>query len=202
MCNCILYCQCITVPTPTISVTTPNTQTVGQSLTLQCEVTTVIGITSRVDIVWRSGGTVLQRMNGVSSTMMSNLLVYTNFYTISQLSTTDDGKVIQCEGVINASPSVMASNDITLDVTGMFIVTCVPLVVNCSNLLLLYYIYYTHAQLIVLVSPCVYYNLLYIKLKSRLSVHPSVCPFVCPSASRDNLSGFCMDRLGTWFVHN
>ena len=56
--------------------------------------------------------------------MMSNSLVYANSYTISQLSTSDDGRVIQCEGVINASPSVMASDDITLDVTGMFIVMC------------------------------------------------------------------------------
>ena len=25
---------------------------------------------------------------------------------------------------------------------------------------------------------------------------------VCPSASWDNLSGFCMDKLGTWFVQS
>ena len=95
----------------------PNTQTVGQSLTLQCEVTTVRGITSRVDIVWRSGGVELQRKN-VSSTMMSNSLAYTNSYTISQLSTTDDSRVIQCGVVINTSPSVMATDSTTLDVTG------------------------------------------------------------------------------------
>ena len=110
----------ITVPTPTVSVTAPNTQTVGQSLTLQCEVTTVRGITSRVDIVWSNGGTELQRMNNVSSTTMGNLLVYTDSYTISQLSTTDEGRVIQCEVVINASPPVMASDSIILDVTGEY----------------------------------------------------------------------------------
>ena len=113
------------VPTPTVSVTSPNTQTVGQSLTLQCEVTTVRDITSEVDIVWSSGGTALQRMNNVSSTIMSNSLVYTNSYTIPQLSTTDDGRMIQCEVVINTSPSVMANNNITLDVTGMVIITFV-----------------------------------------------------------------------------
>ena len=102
--------------------TAPNTQTVGQSLTLQCEVTTVRGITSRVDIVWSSGGTELQRMNNVSSTMMSNSLVYTNSYTISQLSTTDEGRVIQCEVLINTSPLVMANDTTTLDLIGMFIV--------------------------------------------------------------------------------
>ena len=95
-------------------------QTVGQPLTLQCEVTTVRGITSRVDIVWSSGGTELQRMNNVSSTMMSNSLVYTNSYTISQLSTTDDGTMIQCEGMINVNPMVIADNVIILDVIGEY----------------------------------------------------------------------------------
>ena len=60
--------------------TAPNTQTVGQSLTLQCEVTTVRGITSSVDIVWSSGGTELERTNNVSSTTMDNSLVYTDSY--------------------------------------------------------------------------------------------------------------------------
>ena len=101
--------------------TAPNTQTVSQSLILQCEVTTVRGITSRVDIVWSSGGTELQRMNNVSSTTMGNSLAYTDSYTISQLSTTDEGRVIQCEVVINASPPVMSSDSITLDVTGTYV---------------------------------------------------------------------------------
>ena len=100
--------------------TAPNTQTVGQSLTLQCEVTTVRGITSRVDIVWSSDGMELERMNGVSSTMMGNSLVYTDSYTISQLSTTDDGRVIQCEVVINASTPATANDSTTLDVTGEY----------------------------------------------------------------------------------
>ena len=106
------------VPTPTVSVTNISTQTVGKSLTLQCEVTTVRGITSRVDIVWSSDGTVLRRINDTTATTMDNSLVYTDSYTISQLNTTDDGRVIQCEVVINTSPSVMASDSITLDVTG------------------------------------------------------------------------------------
>ena len=71
--------------------------------------------------MWSSGGTERQRMNIMPSTMMNNLLVYTNFYNISQLSTTDNGTVIQCEAaVINASPPVMASDSITLDVTGKY----------------------------------------------------------------------------------
>ena len=124
----LLVCK-FSVPAPTVSVTAPNTQTVGQSLTLQCEVTTVRGITSRVDIVWSSGGTVLTRMNGMTATTMDNSLVYTDSYSISQLSTTDEGRMIQCEVVINASPSVMASNSITLDVTGTYIHTYNTLII-------------------------------------------------------------------------
>ena len=108
----------ILVPTPNVTVIVPINQTVGQSLTLQCNVTTVRGITSRVDIVWSSNGTVLRRMNDTTATTINNSLVYTDYYTISQLSTTDEGRVIQCEVVINASPSVMASDSITLDVIG------------------------------------------------------------------------------------
>ena len=103
---------------PSVNVTAPMNQIVGQSLTLQCEVTTVRGITSRVDIMWSSGGMELNRTDNVLSTSMSNSLVYRDSYTISQLSTTDEGRVIQCEVVIIASLPVMASNSTTLDVTG------------------------------------------------------------------------------------
>ena len=108
----------ILVPPPNVIVTAPNTQTVGQSLTLQCEVTTVRGITSRVDIVWSSGGKELRRVNGLSQVTMDNSLVYTDSYTISQLSTTDDGRVIQCEVVINDSPPIRDDNSVILHVTG------------------------------------------------------------------------------------
>ena len=118
----IIGSKYFSVPTPTVSVTALNTQTVGQSLTLQCEVTTVRGITSRVDIVWSSDGTVLRGMNNVSSATMDNSLVYTDSYTISQLNATDDGRVIQCEVVINTSPLVMARDSITLDVYGEYVI--------------------------------------------------------------------------------
>ena len=110
----------LTVSTLNVSVTILNAQTVGQSLTLECEVTTVRGITSRVDIVWSSDGTELERMNNVSSTTMDNLLVYTHSYTISQLSTTDDSRVIQCEVVININPPIIAANNVTLNATGEY----------------------------------------------------------------------------------
>ena len=119
--NQFIVCVYILVPTPDVAVTPTIGHILGQSLTLQCEVTAVRGITSRVDIVWSSDGTELERMNDVSSTTMDNSLVYTDSYTISQLSETDEGRVIQCDVVINASPPVTANNNVTLDVMGMYI---------------------------------------------------------------------------------
>ena len=134
----------VLVPTPDVSITPPVTQLVGDPLTLQCEVTTVRGITSRVDIVWSSGDIELTRMKGVSSTTTNNSLVYTHSYTISQLSTTDDGRVIQCEVVIDGtSPSVMATDSITLDVTGEY----------CMTLYLAIYMLLLYTQFRILQSP-------------------------------------------------
>ena len=83
-------------------------QNVGQDLTLQCTVTTVGGITSGVDVVWRRDGAEVQRMDNV--TLELNTLVYSDTYTISPLTTSDEGSIFQCEVMINFSPPVMASN--------------------------------------------------------------------------------------------
>ena len=112
-----VYIHIYVVPIPDVSMVAPEFQMVGQSLALECNVTTVRGITSRVDIVWSDGNMELDRTNDTTATTMDDSLVYTDSYTISQLSTTDDGRVIQCEVVINASPSIMASDNTTLDVT-------------------------------------------------------------------------------------
>ena len=108
------------VPDPTVSVIAPNTQIVSQPLILQCEVTTVRGITSRVDIIWSSGGTILKRINDTKAVVMDNSLLYSDFYIISQLNTADDDRVILCKVVINATPLVMANDDVILNVTGEY----------------------------------------------------------------------------------
>ena len=111
----------ITVPTPSVTVTAPNTQIVGQPLMLECSVTAARGITSRVDIVWSRDGTEIKRVEGVSvSSTIGNSVVYTDTCTILQLNTTDDGREYQCEVVINTSPPVMATGSVTLDVMGEY----------------------------------------------------------------------------------
>ena len=90
--------------------------TVGQSLTLQCRVTTVTGISSTMNIIWSSCGKTLS-----NTTIRGGSTVNRNSYTIRQLSTTDEGKVYQCEVVINTNPPVMATGNTTLHVTGNYI---------------------------------------------------------------------------------
>ncbi|XP_065896823.1 uncharacterized protein [Dysidea avara] len=106
------------VPTPNATVSNISTQIVGKSLMLECNVTTVRGIISSVDIVWNSYGIELQRMNGINPNYSQNdFMIYRSVYIIPLLSTTDDGGAYQCEVMINTSPPVMATDSVTLDVT-------------------------------------------------------------------------------------
>jgi len=117
-----------------ISVTAPIIQIVGESLTLECCVTTVRGITSRVEIVWSSEGSDVETTEEVHARYSGgNGVTYNSFYTIPQLSTTDDGTVYQCEVVISTSPPVSSITNITLDLTGMYqLLKCFKL--NCCFL--------------------------------------------------------------------
>ena len=102
-----------------VTVTAPVVQIVGQSLTLEANVTTVRGITSRVDIEWSTGNTTLQRTEGVNIIFTaSDFVVYNDIYNIAQVSTFDDGRIYQCKVIINTNPQLMATNSTTLDVTG------------------------------------------------------------------------------------
>ena len=107
------------VPTPDIvNVTVISTQIVGQPLSLECSITTVRGITSRVDIVWSSNGIELRRTEGANSITSDISVTYTDYYNALQLNTSDDGRVYQCEVFVNTSPPLMVDDNITLDVTG------------------------------------------------------------------------------------
>ena len=92
----------------------------GQSLTLESTITTVRGITSRVDIVWSSNGVELKRItNANTSLIINDSELYKDTFNITLLSTSDDGRVFQCKMVIMTTPSVIfTTNDVTLDVIG------------------------------------------------------------------------------------
>ena len=92
----------------------------GQSLTLESTITIVRGITSRVDIVWSSNGVELRRITNANTNLTINdSELYKDTFNIPLLSTSDDGRVFQCEMIIMTTPSiVVATNNVTLDVTG------------------------------------------------------------------------------------
>ena len=114
--NCIFLA---TVPIPLLTINILNDQTVGQSLTLESSITTVRGITSRVDIEWSSDGSILKVIQGLNhSSTLNTSVLYADIYIIPQLSTTDEGRNFQCEMSINATSLVKVSNDVTLNVTG------------------------------------------------------------------------------------
>ena len=115
-----MYVHLCVVPTPnSVSVVAIKSQIVGQSLTLQCDVTTVRGITSRVDIVWSSNGSELKRVEGANVTFISNdSVVYVYSFDILQLNTSDDGRVYQCAVFVNTYPTILNNDNITLDLTG------------------------------------------------------------------------------------
>ena len=94
---------------------------VGQSLTLESTITTVRGITSRVDIVWSSNGVELKKINNTNMSLTVNdSELYEDTFNIPLLSTSDYGRVFQCEIIIiNASSIIVATSNITLDLTGM-----------------------------------------------------------------------------------
>ena len=108
-----------TVPVPSITLNTLNNQTVGQSLTLECTVTTVRGITSRMNIVWSSDDLELSIVKGINtSSLMNGSVLFTDVYVIPQLSTADENREYLCEVSIDTDPSVTANDSIMLNVTG------------------------------------------------------------------------------------
>ena len=97
----------------------PNNQTVSQPLTLECSVTTVRGITSRVDILWSSDGVELKWIQEVNTSFTNNNTeLYKDAYSIPLLSTNDEDRVFECEAVIMTTPSTVATDNVTLDVIG------------------------------------------------------------------------------------
>ena len=91
----------------------------GQSLTLESTVTAVRGITSRVDIMWSSNGLELKRIEGLNHTSTTNdSVIYTEFYTIPQLSTLDEARTLMSDVLINTMSPIMATDSVTLNVTG------------------------------------------------------------------------------------
>ena len=101
-----------------VMITAPDTQIVGQSLELKCSGNITRGITSKVDIIWGSDVSELNRTDDINLTLTeSNLFTYMSTYTVEQLSTSDKDRIYYCELVISSDPLVVVNDSILLNVT-------------------------------------------------------------------------------------
>ena len=98
-----LFCPTL-VPTPNVSVTALNNQTLNNSLMLECNITTVRGITSNMDIVWMANNTIIRRMNNSVGKLINNLIMHRDVYHVSNVGS--DGIQYHCHAIINESSVV------------------------------------------------------------------------------------------------
>jgi len=120
------YCY-ITDLRPVVSLTAVNNPTVGQPLLLECTVTTACIIRGEVTIVWSMDGVELRSTRGVDvSSYTESSVVYVENYTIPQLHKYDNGKLYQCEVMINTSILVTAAANLTIALSGkcLHVKTC------------------------------------------------------------------------------
>ena len=92
----------------------------GKAATLECNATAVRGITSRVDIIWTAGSRAVRIVEDVTASTANNSqsVVYTDQFITRPLSADDDGRVYQCQVVINADFRINAFANIVLDFPG------------------------------------------------------------------------------------
>ena len=109
------------VPTPELSLDPVNPPRLSDQLMLQCQATTVRGITSRLDFIWTriddDGEEVVQTM--IRANRTNDSLVYTDTYTTPMaLSESDIGTVYLCTISLNSDVGgeiLTNSLNITLD---------------------------------------------------------------------------------------
>ena len=109
------------VPIPVVQIAisddesrTSRNLTIGDSLTLDCTVTTVRGISSSVIIAWTTGGIELRRVDDITADIENDSTIYIDSFEISSLSALDNGREYQCTVIINATQPVNSSDQFTL----------------------------------------------------------------------------------------
>lgn len=111
------------MPLPKVSVTALN-QHIGSPLSLRCAVTTVKGITSGVDIMWKVNNTeIIERYDGNVTEKRTSYVYYYNANT--NLTLNDNNTVYQCQVIINASPLISSTDNLTLNIIGKCLYTYV-----------------------------------------------------------------------------
>ena len=91
-----------TVPSPVVEVTSIDTVEYGKAATLECNVTTVRGLTNSLNIEWITlnvynySYTIVRRVNNVTANIVENSTVYTDQLVTQPLSIYDNGGAYYC----------------------------------------------------------------------------------------------------------
>ena len=77
------------------------------------------GVTSRVNIIWSSDGSELQRTEGINASLIANnSVLYSDSYVIAQLNTTDEDRTYWCIAVITTLSPILATDKVVLNIVG------------------------------------------------------------------------------------
>ena len=107
-----------TVPSPVVEVNSIDTVEFGQAATLECNVTTVRGITSRVDIIWLTFTGIVRAVEDVTANIVNNSAVYTDQLVTPPLNVNNSGRVYVCAVSINSTFGVSSYGTTVLDFVG------------------------------------------------------------------------------------
>jgi len=138
----------MTVPDPIVKVTTIGNQTVGDPLSLRCDVATINSI-DNVYIIWKINGTEAKLMTDtIKSQINTSSVMYTNFYNITLLQLHDNKTKYQCQAVIKTHlypliPAFNATSNLTLFVNGKYTIFH-PLYTRLYTYLHIYIYIYMH----------------------------------------------------------
>ena len=102
------------VLTPELSLDPVNPPTLSEQLILQCQATSIRGITSRLDFMWTNDdGVVVRTVMGANST--NDSLIYTDTYTTPMaLSESDIGTVYLCIISLNNDEGEVLDNSLNI----------------------------------------------------------------------------------------
>ena len=105
MSSVIFSCYYLIVPAPNVNVRVLDDKPIiGESLSLECNVTVARGVTSSVNITWMVNGTNVTEAeitDNTDSKLPDNRTQYRVYYNITQLELSDDNTRYSCEAVIN-----------------------------------------------------------------------------------------------------
>ena len=104
-------------PTPNVSVTaTNNNPTIGESFSMECNVTVTKGIIGNVVITWLVNGTVKRRVTDTVEANDSEYVLHRDVYNIPHLHASNNNTVYCCKAVINARDNPESNSSITLTI--------------------------------------------------------------------------------------